>query len=270
MATPNGVPNFSQFGSIPTFSPSFPTASFNAPAQPTDPNQSSSPVPQFDSQVQQPVQSEPRYSYSDTSSSGSSSSSNDSNGNGTTSESSLEPGFAFRLQRALSLKYQQLLDQSAPFLILRWVGLVVAVLLYCIRVYYVQGFYIVTYGLGIFLLNLFIGFLTPLDDSEGDGPLLPTHSDGDEFKPFIRRLPEFKFWHSCSKAIVIGFWMTFFSVFDIPVFWPILLIYFIILFVLTMKRQIKHMIQHKYIPFSFGKKRYNKPRVRKEEDIQTK
>lgn len=87
--------------------------------------------------------------------------------------------------------------------------------------------------------------------------------------------------------MTIGFCMTFFSIFDVPVFWPILLIYFIILFVLTMKRQIKHMIQHKvrrwhrlllflltpigavclqYVPFSFGKKRY----VKKGEDIRVK
>ena len=47
--------------------------------------------------------------------------------------------------------------------------------------------------------------------------------------------------------------MTFFSVFDVPVFWPILLCYWIVLFVLTMKRQIMHMIKYKYVPFSFGK-----------------
>jgi len=46
------------------------------------------------------------------------------------------------------------------------------------------------------------------------------------------------------------------QVFNIPVFWPILLLYFIALFVLTMKRQIKHMIKYKYIPFSMGKTRY--------------
>ena len=84
--------------------------------------------------------------------------------------------------------------------------------------------------------------------------------------------------------------MTFFSVFNIPVFWPILLIYFLvnyppplsswmfffifvsdinqllmfdqnfssvqILFGVTMKRQIKHMIKYRYIPCSFGKKSY--------------
>lgn len=51
--------------------------------------------------------------------------------------------------------------------------------------------------------------------------------------------------------------MTFFSIFDVPVFWPILLLYFIVLFVITMKRQIRHMIKYKYVPFSFGKTTYN-------------
>jgi hypothetical protein len=31
-------------------------------------------------------------------------------------------------------------------------------------------------------------------DEDEDGPTLPTKSD-EEFKPFIRRLPEFKFWY---------------------------------------------------------------------------
>merc|ERR1719266_3148484 len=100
--------------------------------------------------------------------------------------------------------------------------------LYGIRVYLLKGYYIVTYGLGIFILNLFIGFLSPVDDVEEGGPILPT-SERDEFKPFVRRLPEYKFWYSCAKAVFIGFCLTFLSVFDVPVFWPILLVYFIIL-----------------------------------------
>lgn len=47
--------------------------------------------------------------------------------------------------------------------------------------------------------------------------------------------------------------MTFFPVFDVPVFWPILLCYWVVLFVLTMRRQIAHMIKFKYIPFNIGK-----------------
>ena len=41
--------------------------------------------------------------------------------------------------------------------------------------------------------------------------------------------------------------------FDIPVFWPILLMYWFILLFVTMKRQVKHMIKHRYLPFSWGK-----------------
>ena len=37
---------------------------------------------------------------------------------------------------------------------------------------------------------------------------------------------------------------------------PILLLYFTALFMLTMKRQIKHMWKHKYVPWSSGKKKY--------------
>mmetsp|Transcript_5454 Transcript_5454/g.10698 ORF Transcript_5454/g.10698 Transcript_5454/m.10698 type:complete len:80 (-) Transcript_5454:317-556(-) len=58
------------------------------------------------------------------------------------------------------------------------------------------------------------------------------------------------------KAVFVAFCCTFIPLFNVPVFWPILLMYFFVLFVLTMKRQIKHMVKHKYLPFSFGKKNY--------------
>jgi hypothetical protein len=155
--------------------------------------------------------------------------------------------------------YQHYLDKTTPHATYRWIGTLVVALIYCLRVYYLEGFYIIAYGLGIYLLNLLIGFLSPLVDPEAtgvsDGPTLPTRGS-DEFKPFIRRLPEFKFWYSMTKAFCIAFVMTFFSVFDVPVFWPILLCYWVVLFVLTMRRQISHMIKYKYIPFSLGKQKY--------------
>ncbi|XP_010940096.1 protein RER1B [Elaeis guineensis] len=157
-----------------------------------------------------------------------------------------------------SRAFQFYLDRSTPHTVGRWLGTLGVAAIYCLRVYYVQGFYIVTYGLGIYLLNLLIGFLSPIVDPElevSDGPALPTRGS-DEFKPFIRRLPEFKFWYSITKAFCVAFVMTFFSVFDVPVFWPILLCYWIVLFVLTMKRQILHMIKYKYVPFNIGKQRY--------------
>jgi len=59
--------------------------------------------------------------------------------------------------------------------------------------------------------------------------------------------------YSFTKALCIAFVMTFFSPFDVPVFWPILLCYWFVLFVLTMRRQVAHMIKYKYIPFNLGK-----------------
>lgn len=153
-------------------------------------------------------------------------------------------------------KFQHYLDKSTPHPVARWLGSVVVAAIYCVRVYFLQGFYIVTYGLGIYLLNLLIGFLSPQVDPETEGPTLPSKGS-DEFKPFIRRLPEFKFWYALTKAFCVAFVMTFFSIFDVPVFWPILLLYWIVLFVLTMKRQIRHMVKYKYVPFSVGKQRYS-------------
>jgi len=104
-------------------------------------------------------------------------------------------------------------------------------------------------------LNLFIAFLSPPIDPETEGPLLPQKS-ADEYRPFVRKLPEFKFWYATTKSTVIGMICTFFEVFNIPVFWPILVMYFITLFCITMKRQIKHMIKYKYLPFTHNKPRY--------------
>lgn len=59
--------------------------------------------------------------------------------------------------------------------------------------------------------------------------------------------------YAFTKALCVAFVLTFFSIFDVPVFWPILLLYWIVLFVLTMKRQILHMMKYRYIPFSLGK-----------------
>lgn len=57
-----------------------------------------------------------------------------------------------------------------------------------------------------------------------------------------------------SRAFLIGLTATLFPFLDIPVFWPILLIYWLLLVGITMRRQIKHMIKYKYLPFDIGKK----------------
>ncbi|GMF48025.1 unnamed protein product [Phytophthora fragariaefolia] len=148
-----------------------------------------------------------------------------------------------------------LLDKSTIHVYARWGVAAGLLVLYLVRVFYLNAFHIVTYGLGIYLLNLFIGFLSPQVDMETEGPLLP-HKQSEEFRPFTRRVPEFQFWYSTFKAAIVSLLMTLSSAFDVPVFWPILLIYFIVLFALTMKRQIKHMWKHNYVPWDHGKQVY--------------
>lgn len=162
--------------------------------------------------------------------------------------------------KRISQLYQLQLDRWTPHTRLRWTGAIVLILLFLLRVFTQQGWYIVTYAIGIYHLNLFIAFLTPkidpaLDLDDDQGPELPTKAN-EEFRPFIRRLPEFKFWYAISKSTLIGIICTFFDVFNIPVFWPILVMYFITLFCITMKRQIRHMIKYRYLPFTHSKPRY--------------
>eukprot|EP00002_Diphylleia_rotans_P014709 TRINITY_DN2862_c0_g2_i2.p1 TRINITY_DN2862_c0_g2~~TRINITY_DN2862_c0_g2_i2.p1 ORF type:complete len:183 (-),score=36.42 TRINITY_DN2862_c0_g2_i2:571-1119(-) len=158
-------------------------------------------------------------------------------------------------------RYQALLDRFATRHNVRWAFTLVLLLLYSLRVYIAAGWYVVSYGLGIYLLNLLIGFLSPRDDPamgddvEIESGVLPSKTT-DDFRPFIRRIPEFKFWKSATHAIMVSLFLTMFEFFDVPVFWPLLLVYFLMLFFLTMKRQIMHMIEHRYLPFDFGKKKY--------------
>jgi hypothetical protein len=137
--------------------------------------------------------------------------------------SSSSDNFMSRMYRSYSNFIQRILDQITPYHIFRWLLCLFILVYFMYRVVVLQGFYIVAYVLGIFLLNQFILFLTPvvvddMDEDDDDGQShLPTKSD-EEFRPFMRRLPEFKFWYTTFKSLVISVLCTFFTVFDIPVF----------------------------------------------------
>ncbi|XP_034902428.1 protein RER1A [Populus alba] len=151
------------------------------------------------------------------------------------------------------------LDKATPHAVYRWIGTLVIVAVYCSRLYYVRGFYIIVYGLGVYIVNLLSGFLSLLVDPEhehADGPLLPI-SCSDEFKPHIRRLPEFKFWYSFTRAFIMAFAMTFFPVFDVPVVWSILLCSWTLLFVVTMGCEIRYLIRYKCTLFNIRKQKYS-------------
>lgn len=86
---------------------------------------------------------------------------------------------------------------------------------------------------------------------------LPVGRD-DEFRPFLRRLPEFRAWYSAIRATLFALIATLIPLLDIPVFWPILVLYWVTLTVITMRRQIRHMIKYHYVPFDLGKKNYGR------------
>jgi len=190
-------------------------------------------------------------------------SSSDATGEATASLQDIPATYA-RLRR----QYQQNLDRITPHIVYRWVGTTVTVALFELRILYAQGWYIVCYAHAIYLLNLLLAFLQPkfdpslqddlmadeLEGGEGDAPSPLPSSRDDEFRPFVRRLPEWQFWLSTTRSTVIAFFMTFSSMFDVPVYWPILVMYFCVLFVLTMRRQLQHMIKYRYIPFDWGRK----------------
>lgn len=60
--------------------------------------------------------------------------------------------------------YQGLLDKWTPHTKVRWAAAGGLVILFLLRVFFCQGWYIVCYALGIYHLNLFIAFLTPKID----------------------------------------------------------------------------------------------------------
>ncbi|CAO0796702.1 unnamed protein product [Mucor circinelloides] len=180
-----------------------------------------------------------------------------------TIEESAENSFMER-KSSIVARWQAFVDRSTPYTTYRWISFGAVFSLFLLRIIFAQGWYIICYALGIYLLNMFLAFLTPkfdpsLEEEEEDeeGPTLPTRND-EEFRPFIRRLPEFKFWYVSTKATAIALVCSFVPAFDIPVFWPILLVYFCLLFALTMRRQIQHMIRYRYVPFDFGKRKYKK------------
>lgn len=151
------------------------------------------------------------------------------------------------------------LDTLVPHRSLRWCFFVFVVLLYIARVVSVRGFAIITYGLCIHILYLLVLMLTPLsepDDFSSEAQLPTSQADGEEFRPFMPRVSEYIVWLGMMKVLLICLCLTLFPFLDIPVFWPLLVFYVIILFVIQIGGRIKHMIKHRYVPWNAGKPKF--------------
>ena len=160
----------------------------------------------------------------------------------------------------MDIYYNSIKDKIIIYKAQRWGIVAFLAVFYFIRMFRTKGYYALTYCIGIHFLNSFIGFISPLDDPEEDqlnnGDSYLPQKNNEEFRPFQRKVKEYSFWSMMFWTFLIAIPMTFFEAFNIPVFWPLLLVYFILIFFLIMRRQIKHMIKYNYLPWDTGKKNY--------------
>ena len=161
----------------------------------------------------------------------------------------------------IGIYYNSIRDKIIVYRAHRWILVAFLAIFYFIRVLKTKGYYALTYCIGIHFLNSFIGFISPLDDPEEDqlnnGDSYLPQKNNEEFRPFHRKVKEYTFWSLMFWTFLASIPMTFFEAFNIPVFWPLLLVYFILIFFLIMRRQIQHMIKYHYLPWDSGKKHYS-------------
>ncbi|PWA95557.1 Retrieval of early ER protein Rer1 [Artemisia annua] len=158
---------------------------------------------------------------------------------------------AFYPWRQFLRLYQIYLDKTVPRGRLRWLAAAILASIFTLRVIYLRGFYLVSFCLGIYVSFMLLMFTTPHvnDDMES---ILPVTTGLDEFKPYLGRYTEFQLWHAMTKAYTISLMLTFFSIFDLPFFWPVAFFYSFPFLGLIYER-ITDMTKHKYVPFTTGK-----------------
>ncbi|PWA60696.1 Retrieval of early ER protein Rer1 [Artemisia annua] len=162
--------------------------------------------------------------------------------------------------RQLRRLYRIYLDKTVLHVRNRWLGTATLAFILVLRVIHLQRGYFIIYLLWSFTLILLGCFLSPLVHptkiNATDGSLLPMKGS-DEFRPFIRRLSEFTFWYTVTKAFIISILMTFFEIFLFPFLnGPMIIVCLFLMFSMTMSRIITYMKEYKYVPFSIGKQKY--------------
>ncbi|XP_955363.1 rer1 family protein, putative [Theileria annulata] len=181
--------------------------------------------------------------------------------------------------RKLTLFHRSCLDFTVKYTLFRWIYFAALFFTFWFVVIARSSHYVVAYMYAVFLLNLVLRFITPLSfddlcaahEDANKGTILPLNEQEAlnsskikkcglnykenvyEFKPFLRQMNEFTFWLSAVRVTYIACFSLFFDFLDVDVFWPLLVLYFVLLFLTTMNQQIKNMIKYKYVPFNFCK-----------------
>lgn len=146
-------------------------------------------------------------------------------------------------------------DKLAGEVQMRWTIFGAVAFMYVLRVLIKQTHHIITYAVGIYMIQGFILFATPkMKNTEDPFETLTEEQIQEEQRnfdgPFIRNLSEYDFWAFYMKVVVISFILTFFSFLDIPVFAPLLVLYFVIMVLATLVKLTQHQKMYQYNPWA--------------------
>ena len=132
---------------------------------------------------------------------------------------------------------------------------------------------VATYLIGFYLLQLLLSYYTPQgvedepQESQSDYYYLgseefivpegaeeeATGVERGEDKPLLRSMGELQVWERATFAFIMGLVCTYFKMLQIDVFWPLLLVYFLVLVVYTLQKILKTMEKHRYSAADFQK-----------------
>ncbi|KAL3636018.1 hypothetical protein CASFOL_020565 [Castilleja foliolosa] len=163
---------------------------------------------------------------------------------------------------AISNRFQYYSDKLKPQFRPRWISTFVLACFYAIR-FYLHGYYVVTFFLGVLLSSFTILFLSSIIHhdkpvSPEAPPILPIKAT-DQLRPFVPFLNEFTFWIIVNTKLCVASSLTFIPKLnlDMPVYpygyilfggW----IFFTLMLVLD---QLDSMKKYKCIPFYYGDKK---------------
>lgn len=154
---------------------------------------------------------------------------------------------------------QYAIDTLSPRVYPRWMFALIILITYLRRVFGLKSHIVITYIAGVYLLHSFVLFVTPKDsnipdpfENDEDESYNPKNIDND-FRPYVRKLPELLFWQSCVQIMLFAYFLTFFPFTDIPVHTPILIAYSVFIVIFTAYKLWNHSKKFKYKIFSLTK-----------------
>ncbi|KAI5169456.1 hypothetical protein PAEPH01_0730 [Pancytospora epiphaga] len=154
---------------------------------------------------------------------------------------------------------QLMVDKLSPLPWARWTIFLFCLIVYLAKTLSTGTHHIITYVVGVYLFHGFILFATPKSDNIPDPFEVEEEADDENvyapididnsLRPFVRNMPEYKYWVFSMKVLLISFLLTLTSITDIPVYAPILVAYFIFMVVATIFKLWQHCNKYNYSPF---------------------